>query len=52
MRVSGSGEEVLVLQGLEEPTFSVSGLAPGTEYVLAVAAANAHGTAPPFAITH
>ncbi|XP_050730811.1 neural cell adhesion molecule 2-like [Eriocheir sinensis] len=54
-RVAGrpeAGGVVTSMTSTSEPSFTVTGLAPGTEYQLAVGAVNSQGEAPPTLLLH
>lgn len=49
---AGASRVLAALRDQPEPHFTVTGLAPGTEYRLAVVASNAQGAAPPTVLVH
>lgn len=52
VRVKGSEEILAALSGQPIPHFTVTGLAPGTEYLLVILASNSQGVAPPARVVH
>ncbi|XP_042862046.1 protein turtle homolog A-like isoform X2 [Penaeus japonicus] len=49
---AGTSRVLAALRDEPQPHFTVTGLAPGTEYRLAVVASNAQGAAPPTVLVH